>query len=79
MERRRLIPKEEPPRTYASKDPNTLGLWMERVCKICMERKVDVILLECGHLVACSNCAEGLDDCPLCRKPILRIKRADDA
>ena len=47
----------------------------EDICKICFDRKIDTVILECGHRVVCSICAEGLPLprlCPLCRSPIVR-------
>jgi hypothetical protein len=76
---------QEPPPAYSSKDPHPLPKYSfmeedpKRLCKICLERKIDVILLECGHLVACNECASSLKDCPLCREPIQRVKRAYEA
>merc|ERR1740121_3097507 len=35
----------------------------------------DTLLAQCGHIVACSKCAESLEACPVCSKPVaLRIK-----
>lgn len=41
-----------------------------RQCKICMDAEVGAVLLPCGHLVACVDCAPSLKDCPVCRQPI---------
>lgn len=35
-------------------------------CTICMERRVDCVLVPCGHLY-CSVCVKGLISCPHCR------------
>lgn len=42
-------------------------------CTICYEKKRDVILYPCRHLVSCQNCAENIkilndSKCPFCRK-----------
>lgn len=37
-------------------------------CCVCMENQVDVSI-KCGHLL-CSVCAQSVDKCPVCRKPI---------
>ncbi|XP_075226321.1 death-associated inhibitor of apoptosis 2-like [Lycorma delicatula] len=42
-----------------------------RLCKICMDREIEIVFLPCGHLVTCVQCAHSLSDCPLCRKEIL--------
>ena len=41
-----------------------------RQCKICMDSEVGAVLLPCGHLVACVDCAPNLKDCPVCRQQI---------
>ena len=43
------------------------------VCVVCLDNKIDVILLECGHVCACSDCASLLSSCPMCRAPIVRF------
>lgn len=39
------------------------------VCKICLEKEVEVLFLPCNHLVSCQGCKERLTQkkCPLCR------------
>eukprot|EP00727_Mastigamoeba_balamuthi_P006571 m51a1_g2534 putative nedd4-like e3 ubiquitin-protein ligase wwp2 (409) ;mRNA; r:250450-252196 len=44
-------------------------------CTVCMERKIDVVLLKCGHMCVCSQCASSLKNCPICRNPISEIVR----
>jgi hypothetical protein len=39
-------------------------------CKICMDNKVQVVFLPCGHLVSCTRCATALSNCAVCRQPI---------
>lgn len=42
---------------------------MDLVCKICMEKQVAVVILPCGHLCSCTDCASSLTcSCPICRK-----------
>lgn len=45
----------------------------ENVCKICYERDINCVLLECGHLCSCIECGRRLRDCPICRRFISRI------
>lgn len=33
------------------------------ICKICMENVIDCVLLECGHMVACTHCGKRLNEC----------------
>ncbi|XP_013395679.1 putative inhibitor of apoptosis [Lingula anatina] len=42
----------------------------ERICKICMDADVAVVILPCGHFVCCESCAPALMKCPICRVDI---------
>ncbi|KAK6166640.1 hypothetical protein SNE40_023286 [Patella caerulea] len=42
----------------------------QRLCKICMDAESNIVLLPCGHLVACEKCAPVLTKCPMCRKAV---------
>ena len=43
-------------------------------CVICFERRVDAVILECGHAAVCMTCAQNLrGECPVCRGTISRI------
>jgi hypothetical protein len=48
-------------------------------CCVCLERPIETALLECGHALACMQCAAVLSaagaGCPCCRQPITRIAR----
>lgn len=48
----------------------------ENLCKICMEANIDSLLLDCGHMVTCTECGRLLHDCPICRQIIVRVVRA---
>ncbi|XP_064460703.1 mitochondrial ubiquitin ligase activator of NFKB 1-like [Ornithodoros turicata] len=42
-------------------------------CVVCLSHPVEVMLLECGHVCLCADCAEqALPSCPVCRAPIVR-------
>jgi len=45
-------------------------------CIVCMSNPRDVILLTCGHVCVCSNCATMLPSnrCPVCRSQIDRVQ-----
>lgn len=43
-------------------------------CTICMERKVDCVLIPCGHLY-CLECVKGLRECPHCRSKYNQIQK----
>lgn len=44
-------------------------------CKICMEREINCVLLECGHMLTCIPCGRKLAECPICRQNITRCVR----
>lgn len=46
-----------------------------QLCKICMEREIDCVLLECGHYLTCVTCGRKLAECPICRQNITRCVR----
>ncbi|XP_023598750.1 LOW QUALITY PROTEIN: baculoviral IAP repeat-containing protein 7 [Trichechus manatus latirostris] len=41
----------------------------ERVCKVCLDRAVDVVCVPCDHPV-CAECAPNLSLCPVCLAPV---------
>ncbi|KAF2181732.1 hypothetical protein K469DRAFT_670879 [Zopfia rhizophila CBS 207.26] len=43
----------------------------ERLCRICWEEGADTAFYDCGHVVACLQCARRVDSCPVCRKRVL--------
>lgn len=43
------------------------------VCKICYDREINCVFLECGHLCSCVECGRQMKDCPICRRPIARV------
>ncbi|XP_074601193.1 E3 ubiquitin-protein ligase RNF34-like [Brevipalpus obovatus] len=45
------------------------------LCKICMERPLDCVLLECGHVVTCISCGKRMSECPVCRQYVVRALR----
>jgi hypothetical protein len=50
----------------------------EKECLICYDRAVNVVFINCGHLVSCLTCArrltlEGKCQCPVCNQPISRV------
>ncbi|XP_048339052.1 baculoviral IAP repeat-containing protein 7 isoform X1 [Sphaerodactylus townsendi] len=48
----------------------------ERICKVCMDKDVSIVLIPCGHLVVCAECAPNLRRCPICRGAIRETVRA---
>ncbi|NXN91272.1 XIAP ligase, partial [Rhinopomastus cyanomelas] len=57
---------------YLSTEEKLRRLQEEKLCKICMAKEIAVVLIPCGHLVACKDCAEAFDECPLCRTDIMK-------
>ncbi|KAF2999270.1 hypothetical protein E8E13_003636 [Curvularia kusanoi] len=43
----------------------------ERLCRICWEDAADAAFYDCGHVVACLQCAKEVQSCPVCRKRVL--------
>lgn len=41
-------------------------LQREKLCKICMDRDIDIVFIPCGHLVTCNECSVSLSKCPVC-------------
>ena len=37
------------------------------LCKVCMERESNMVVIGCGHFCLCEPCANQLRDCPICR------------
>ena len=46
-----------------------------QLCKICMDEQVGAAFHPCGHLFTCPRCAEGLEQCPVCRANIESTSR----
>ncbi|KAF2423319.1 hypothetical protein EJ08DRAFT_640301 [Tothia fuscella] len=43
----------------------------ERMCRICWEGNAEAAFYDCGHVVACINCARRVENCPVCRKRVV--------
>lgn len=43
----------------------------ERLCRICWDASADSAMYDCGHVVACLECARQVDDCPVCRRRVI--------
>ena len=36
-------------------------------CRVCYENEINTVLLPCGHIALCAQCATRCSDCPICR------------
>eukprot|EP01091_Cochliopodium_minus_P009063 TRINITY_DN2164_c0_g1_i2.p1 TRINITY_DN2164_c0_g1~~TRINITY_DN2164_c0_g1_i2.p1 ORF type:complete len:487 (+),score=114.68 TRINITY_DN2164_c0_g1_i2:35-1495(+) len=44
-------------------------------CKVCFDLAIDTVLVDCGHTVCCHECGISLRNCPICKKPIIKVVR----
>ncbi|XP_039214130.1 baculoviral IAP repeat-containing protein 7 isoform X1 [Crotalus tigris] len=58
------------PESTTSMEEKLRQLQEERMCKVCMDKDVSIVLVPCGHLVVCAECAPNLSRCPICRGDI---------
>uniref|UniRef100_A0A087YG81 Ring finger protein 34a n=1 Tax=Poecilia formosa TaxID=48698 RepID=A0A087YG81_POEFO len=49
-----------------------IGNQDDNLCRICMDAVIDCVLLECGHLVTCTDCGKRMNQCPICRQYVVR-------
>ncbi len=62
-------------------DPDEiLEMSSHKACLICASQKVDAAFVECGHMIACLQCANKIKNsgkferkCPVCRKEIKKV------
>ena len=74
-ESRRLLAELKDRRQTAMADTETLSSGAA-MCVICLSQPREVVLLDCGHICVCGDCAAALPLpklCPICRQPIDRI------
>lgn len=62
-------------RDYQNSQQDIEAVPEEMVCKICMDSIIDCVLLECGHMVACTQCGKQMSECPVCRQYVVRVVR----
>ena len=73
-----LTPEGEFQRRIREMEEENRRLRFHKLCKICLEKDVQVVFIPCGHTVSCQVCAQRLTDekdpskrkCPVCRKNI---------
>lgn len=67
---RECIPKPEPepePETVAAQKKEKQE---EGLCSICFENELNCVLIPCWHICSCTECANKMPKCPICRRPI---------
>jgi len=68
------VPVEEPKK---KKKEEKEELTPTNECSICMENKINALLLPCSHAMFCFNCANGIAEsskiCPICRSPVNQV------
>ncbi|KAJ6665721.1 hypothetical protein lerEdw1_002091 [Lerista edwardsae] len=67
---RRELEQQNEPAPAPNMEEQLQRLKEERMCKVCMDRDVSILLVPCGHLVVCAECAPNLRHCPICRGTI---------
>lgn len=45
--------------------------YIAETCVICLENKSSILHLPCKHMVVCNVCNEGINNCCMCRAPII--------
>ncbi|XP_066995703.2 E3 ubiquitin-protein ligase RNF34 isoform X2 [Anabrus simplex] len=45
------------------------------LCKVCMDAKIDCVMLRCGHMATCLDCGRVQDKCPICRVYVISVLR----
>lgn len=44
-----------------------------KICTICCNNQLNVVLIPCGHALSCVQCTTSLTECPMCRKSFDKI------
>lgn len=53
------------------------NLFYARLCKICFKERWNTMFIPCGHTIACTECASGMNGCTSCRKKFTHILKRD--
>jgi hypothetical protein len=44
-----------------------------KTCIVCEDKKINCVLIPCGHQTLCDGCASQLNQCPICRQKVNQI------
>ena len=69
------IEKLEQEKIDLEKQNEELKSELNKECIICFDKPQDSVILLCGHVCSCFDCASNLKECPICRHRIVRITR----
>ncbi|KAL1494895.1 hypothetical protein ABEB36_010409 [Hypothenemus hampei] len=70
-EEERKIKMEETRKKRRRMIRNTQGLPENQICVVCRSNPIEIILLPCGHVCLCEDCADDISlQCPICRASI---------
>ena len=47
---------------------------INKSCIVCFLQEIQVMYISCHHACVCKECATKINSCPLCRKPVDKIK-----
>lgn len=46
----------------------------DKTCKVCMDKKINTVMVPCGHQVLCENCSKVINkQCPICNQPVQQV------
>ena len=54
----------------------------KEICKVCLNNKINTVLVPCGHRCICEDCGKSLGaskKCPICRQKIQKVMKTFDA
>lgn len=49
----------------------------DNMCKVCFEKELNSVVMDCGHVCMCFECASkpNMQKCPICREQIIKVVR----
>ncbi|CAD8059237.1 unnamed protein product [Paramecium primaurelia] len=48
---------------------------IQKICVICMQKEYNMIMKPCGHICVCEYCSKYIDQCPIDKEKITKIKK----